>query len=126
MPLIESVKICFHKYAVFKGRASRSEYWWFSLFYTVGTIVLSLVSASGAMGSLIYSAFALGALLPMISVSVRRLHDIDRSGWYFLAFLIPLVGTILWLVWFCQCGTQGENRFGPDPMPINEPLAVDA
>jgi len=63
----------------------------------------------------IYSLYALAIILPALSVTVRRLHDRDRSGWWYWLLLIPLVGAIWLLVWFCSGGTQGDNRFGPDP-----------
>jgi uncharacterized membrane protein YhaH (DUF805 family) len=113
------------KYATFEGRARRAEYWWFELFLILVSIVLAIVDMSvfgleflkdyGGIGP-IGGLFSLAMLVPSLAVSVRRLHDKDKSGWYLLIGLIPLVGGIILLVWFCQRGTIGDNRFGPDPV----------
>jgi len=98
-------------YINFQGRASRSEFWWFALFVFVVSVVLNLVSE--VLGGL----FALAVLLPYIAVAVRRLHDVDRSGWWYLLVLIPLIGgLILIFAFFIHRGTAGANRFGPDPL----------
>lgn len=68
--------------------------------------------------SLVYSV---AVLIPSVAVGVRRLHDLDRSGWWLLIMLIPLLGTLLLLIYFCLRGTVGPNRFGPDP--LDEPLS---
>lgn len=110
MTFVESVKTCFGKYAEFKGRASRAEYWWFILF---------LVLASGvgaALGERMQAAAMLVSFLPAISVTVRRLHDLGKSGWWYWLGLIPLVGAIILLVWFCRKGAAEPNDFGPDPL----------
>jgi len=108
-------------YAVFSGRSRRSEYWFFVLFYLIIYVVLALVdrttgtysSTSGA--GLLTSIFALGMLIPSLSVSVRRLHDTDRSGWWLLIGFIPLIGVIVLIVFFVQDSGAGTNRFGPNP-----------
>ncbi len=110
-----SIAMCFSKYATFQGRAPRAEFWWFYLFVIIGMLVTSIiggVSDSSALGGIAYGLFSLGILLPNLAVSVRRLHDTDRSGWWLLIMLIPLIGTILIIVWFCSRGTRGPNRFG--------------
>ncbi len=116
MTFVESVKICFRKYAEFRGRASRSEYWWFSLF------LLLLYVVAAVLGNRILIAASLGTILPAISVFVRRLHDVGRSGWWYWIYLVPLVGTIVLLVWCCKKGTVGPNDYGPDPF---SPAASD-
>lgn len=113
------------KYANFSGRARRKEYWWYQLFITLAIAGLSIVDAmmmgperlmaTGGFGPLVGIA-ALGLILPSIGVSVRRLHDRDKSGWFLLVGLIPLVGGLIMLYWYVQRGTVGENRFGPDPI----------
>lgn len=110
MDFMTAVKTCFSKYVTFEGRASRSEYWWFTLFNIVGQLVLLAVFAP------IGIIFALAVLLPSIAVVVRRLHDVDRSGWWYWISLVPLIGAIVLLVWFCSKGTTGPNRFGHDPL----------
>jgi len=105
-----SIKTCFSKYADFNGRASRSEYWWFSLFTVLGYIVTAFIHEA------LYGVFVLGTLLPTIAVGARRLHDTGRSGWMQLIMLIPLIGALVLLYFVLQPG-EGENRFG-------EPIAV--
>jgi uncharacterized membrane protein YhaH (DUF805 family) len=109
------------KYADFSGRAPRAEYWWFYLLiiigYIVATILDSLLGLDGAVGpyGIVTALFGLAVLIPSIAVGARRLHDTDRSGWWLLIGLIPLIGAIVLLVFFVLPGTQGSNRFGPDP-----------
>ncbi|HEY0419803.1 MAG TPA: DUF805 domain-containing protein [Acetobacteraceae bacterium] len=111
----QAVQTCLAKYADFNGRASRSEYWWFALFCIVVNIVMSFIDRQTGMGVLsILVSVAL--LLPALAVGARRLHDRDRSGWFLLLSLIPLVGSIILLIWFCYRGIAGPNRFGPDPL----------
>lgn len=105
MTFFESIKTCFSKYADFDGRASRSEFWWWVLFVFLASSAASIVSpiASGV--------FSLAVLLPNIAVAARRLHDTDRSGWFQLIALIPLIGWLLMIYWCAQPG-KDPNRFG--------------
>lgn len=108
------------QYFDFGGRARRKEYWMYTLFNLLALIAAAIIdSALGLAGESgvgpVYGLYALAVLIPGIAVSVRRLHDIDRSGWWLLILLIPLIGAIVLLVWACMGGTQGDNRFGPDP-----------
>lgn len=128
----ESITTCLFKYVTWQGRASRSEFWYFWLFSMicyVGAMVIDRVlgttfqftnPASGVEESIGYGyAYILVALvlfLPGLSAMVRRLHDTDRSGWWYWIILVPLIGVILLLVWFCSRGTAGSNRFGFDPL----------
>jgi uncharacterized membrane protein YhaH (DUF805 family) len=133
----EAIGICFSKYATFKGRAPRSEYWWWVLFQLViGAVFESILlppllrdfeqtRATGVIPpqdvyhgiiQLIFTLISLALLLPSISVSVRRLHDRDKSGWWYFFPIVPVIGPIMVLIWFCQRGTNGGNRFGPDPL----------
>lgn len=141
----EAVRTCLNKYATFSGRASRSEYWYFSLFVTLVAVIL------GGMGALLLGpdpdnpsaaslvlfigvgVFYLAMFLPLIGVGVRRLHDRNMSGWWFLGFLvlgsIPFVGFLFSIAWFVISvlkGTDGDNRFGPDPLQIQNRAAVFA
>ena len=109
------------KYAVFSGRSRRMEYWFFVLFNLIVAFVLALIdmligtfSAVQNIG-LLSGIYSLAVLIPTLAVTVRRLHDIDRSGWWILINLIPLVGAIVLLVFSLLPGTPGSNRFGPDP-----------
>jgi uncharacterized membrane protein YhaH (DUF805 family) len=120
MNFVDAVKTCFRKYVDFNGRARRSEYWWFILFYTLLMIALiildTVIALAGLPLSVLTTLGSLAMFLPSLSAVVRRLHDTDRSGWMFLIGLIPLVGGIILLVFTCQRGTPGDNRFGPDPL----------
>ena len=98
MTFQESVKVCFSKYADFGGRATRSEYWWFFLF-------ILLVSAGASLFSNTLSAlFSLATLLPSIAAATRRLHDTNRSGWWQLIILVPVIGLIVLIVFLAQEG----------------------
>ncbi len=109
------------KYAVFSGRSRRKEYWYFVLFVVIVSIVLSLIdSLSGTYHSesgtgLLSGIFSLAILIPSIAVSVRRLHDIGRTGWWVLISLVPLIGWIVLLVFHVQDSTPGTNRYGRNP-----------
>ena len=111
----EAVRSCYSQYATFSGRAARSEYWFFVLFQCLITIACWLLIPFG-LGHMLLWLFALGNFLPALSVTVRRLHDTDHSGWWYWIVFVPLVGAILLLIWFCTRGTPGTNRFGPDPL----------
>jgi uncharacterized membrane protein YhaH (DUF805 family) len=108
------------KYAVFSGRARRKEYWFFVLFYLILAIVLCAIDiATGTFNEetgfgLLSGLLALGLLIPSLAVTVRRLHDTGRTGWWILIGLVPLVGFIVMLVFTVLDGTPGDNRFGPD------------
>jgi uncharacterized membrane protein YhaH (DUF805 family) len=113
-----SIKTCLGKYATFQGRASRSEYWYFILFTVLVEVVVSVVSGVlGDLGSILALLVILGLMLPGLAAAARRLHDIDRSGWWYLVVLVPLVGAIIVLIWFCKAGTPGANRFGEPVLP---------
>ena len=115
MTFEQAVRSCYSNYVTFSGRAARSEYWFFVLFQCVITIFCWVLIPFG-LGRALLGLFALANFLPAISVTVRRLHDTDRSGWWYWIALVPLVGAILLLIWFCTRGTYGTNRFGPDPL----------
>jgi uncharacterized membrane protein YhaH (DUF805 family) len=116
------------KYADFTGRARRREYWMFTLINVlVGVAIWMLGMIGGTLGSLISALgllYSLAVLVPGIAVSVRRLHDTGRSGWTLLLALVPLVSIVL-LVFLCQDGTAGDNRYGSNPRLASfEALAV--
>jgi len=115
MGFMEAVTSVYKRYVDFQGRSPRSEYWWFVLFILIVYIVgLGLTMAVPFLGILLL-IFYLGSLLPMIAVAIRRLHDLDKSGWFFLLAFVPIVSLLL-LYWFCLKGTEGDNQFGPDPL----------
>ncbi len=108
-------------YVGFSGRARRKEYWMYTLFNIIALIIamvldriLGLSSAESGIGA-IYILYALATFLPGLAVGIRRLHDTDKSGWWILLALIPLIGAIVLLVFFVIEGTPGDNSYGPDP-----------
>ncbi len=107
----KAVATAFKKYVTFSGRASRSEYWWFVLFYTLllGLAFYIDMSSGDGFSGLWVNIVTYGLLLPSITISVRRLHDINMSGWWYLVFLVPIVG-------ITKKGDEGDNRFGGDPL----------
>ena len=109
------------KYAVFSGRARRKEYWFYVLWYLIISIGLAIVdniigtySAKAGIG-LLGGIYALALLIPGISVTVRRLHDTGRTGWWLLIILIPLIGAIVLLVFMFLDSQPGDNEYGPSP-----------
>jgi len=133
----QAIATCFGKYASFTGRARRSEFWWFWLFNLIVTVILNIIDnavgwivdlgsetintgsgiitfANGDIGAL-STIWALVVLLPFLSVTIRRLHDTDRSGWWWWIWLVPCVGPIVLLVFMLLDSTPGDNRFGANP-----------
>ncbi len=105
---IDAVKLFFTKYADFNTRSRRSEYWWSVLFCAVvGSLATGILKDYAWIWSLV-------VLIPTIAISVRRLHDIGRPGTWYLLNLIPVVGSIILLVWYCQDST-GDNQWGSNP-----------
>jgi uncharacterized membrane protein YhaH (DUF805 family) len=111
----QAIQSGFSNYVNFSGRAARSEYWFWIVFYllaVVGTLAIDTMIGF----RLTLSIFAIAVLLPTIAVQVRRLHDLDRTGWWILLHFVPLVGAIVLIIWYCMRGREGPNRFGPDPL----------
>jgi uncharacterized membrane protein YhaH (DUF805 family) len=153
MSFIESIKTVLSKYAVFNGRARRSEYWWYTLAVAILSTILFVVlvapgygefmtatmeytaaadpaapmpvmPASLVTGYIIMSIVNLALLLPGLGVTVRRLHDTDRSGFWIFFALVPIVGPIMLIVWEATAGTPGPNQYGPDPKAVAQATAV--
>ena len=106
------------KYADFNGRARRAEYWSFALCTGVISGVLNILARIpkvGGLFSVLATIFSLAVLVPGLAVAWRRLHDIGKKGSWYLIGLIPFVGWIILIVWFCQDSQPGENEFGPNP-----------
>ena len=108
------------KYFVFQGRARRKEYWMFTLFNMLAYIALMIIEGILGMGGegglgLLSALYSLAILLPSLGVSVRRLHDTDRSGWWLLISLIPIIGAIVLLVFMVLDSQAGTNQYGPNP-----------
>lgn len=122
MSFAEAVRACLRRYATFSGRAQRPEFWWFTLFTIlvgIGLGVLdALVFGFGEEGGRPLSLLAsLALLLPGLAVSVRRLHDVGRSGWWLLIHLVPLIGALVLLWWHTRPSEPGPNAHGPPPLP---------
>jgi uncharacterized membrane protein YhaH (DUF805 family) len=108
------------KYAVFNGRARRKEYWFFVLFNIIITFVLGIIDGiaglKGAAGfGLLGILYSLAVLVPGLAVSVRRLHDTNRSGWWLLIALVPLLGAVVLIIFAAQDSQPNENQYGPNP-----------
>ena len=118
----ESLSVCFSKkYATFTGRARRSEFWYFYLFNMIISFSLNILM-SAFMGSSMYMVmmvilwlYSLAVLVPNLAVTVRRLHDIGKSGWNFLWVFLPIIGVILLLIWLVKDSSKGENKYGASP-----------
>lgn len=116
-------------YANFSGRARRSEFWYFVLVNLLISIGLAIIDAAlgleigagsvGVLGTL----YSLVVIIPSIAVAVRRLHDTDRSGWWLLISLLPIIGAIVLIVFYVQEGTPGENEYGPNPKETSDDIS---
>ena len=125
MNFFDAVKICFVKYTNFSDRASRSEFWLFSLFITIGSIIVMFldpmiagVSFEESFGDPLAPlsfVFSIAIIIPSISLTARRLHDVNRSGWWMLLYF-TIIGMIPLLYWCCKKGDEGENQHGPNPL----------
>ena len=116
------VDVLKNKYTLFTGRARRKEFWMFTLFNILVSLVISIAAAIlgnipilGVIFAFLPLVYCLAVLVPGIALGIRRLHDTNRSGWFLLLCLIPFVGGIILLVFFVLEGTKGQNQFGPDP-----------
>lgn len=124
MNMKNAVTTVLSKYATFQGRAARPEYWWWVLATLILFIALAVVDGALFAPMMGFEAFSedagqplsflasLALLLPNLAVSVRRLHDTDRSGWWLLLAIIPIIGSLVLLFFMIQRGTDGANRFG--------------
>lgn len=106
---------CWRKYVTFSGRARRREYWMFALFNIFASFAAGAVDFILVLPGTMNGLYSLAVFLPGLAVSVRRLHDTDRSGWWFLINFIPIVGAIVFLLFLCQDSKPGDNRFGANP-----------
>lgn len=115
MSFVDAIKTCFQKYVDFNGRARRSEYWWFNLFVGVVSGVLMMLGKHISFFGILSTVFGLATLIPSLSVTVRRFHDIGKRWPWILISLIPVVGLILCIVWTVKDSDPGDNMFGPNP-----------
>ena len=120
MTFVESIKSCLNGYVKFDGRAPRSEYWWFLVFIFLVDVVAACIDLSASTiyekSGLVSALANLALFLPNLAVCVRRLHDLNKSGWWVLLSFIPIIGPIVLIVWFATRGTVGANSFGEDPL----------
>lgn len=119
MNFVDAIAICFKKYVDFSGRARRAEFWYWTLFvFIVGicTAILDVVIFPYHEFGPLNSVWSIATFLPGLAVTVRRLHDVDKRGWWILLILVPIIGWLVLLYWYIQRGTTGANRFGPDPL----------
>ena len=111
MNFIESIKTCYKKFFDFSGRASKSEFWWFQLYVFIIYVLMFFVQGDLA---LVLSILTIVTIIPIWAASVRRLHDTDKSGWFVLIAIIPILGlAVIYLL--ILDGSKGKNRFGPKP-----------
>lgn len=106
----ESIQLCFQKYADFNGRAKRPEFWWFELFLFLASFALGFVS------DMLSALFALGTILPSLAVGARRLHDTNKSGWFQLLLLVPILGWIALIYLMTVEGDAQANQYGEPPV----------
>ncbi len=105
-------------YAGFSGRARRTEYWMFALINFIIVAVLDVIGIVIKAGTLLGGVYGLLVLIPSLAVGIRRLHDTGRSGWWLLIGLIPLIGTIILIVFMATEGQPGDNEYGPNPKQV--------
>ena len=120
MSFTDAIRSVFSQYVGFTGRARRSEFWYWTLFQIIVGIVASILDrAVFDRNNAAFSVLVgLGLLLPSLAVAVRRLHDSGRTGWWLLIGLIPVIGTIILIVFYVQ-DSQGDNKYGPSPKSVS-------
>jgi uncharacterized membrane protein YhaH (DUF805 family) len=123
MSFAEAIREGLSKYATFDGRARRSEFWWFLLFFAAVASAASVLDVvlfgiDSHDPGVISGLTTIGMLIPSLAVNVRRLHDVDRSGWWLWLGVVPLLGTLLLTAWAVQDSHPANNRFGACPKPL--------
>ena len=114
----QAISAGFSKYVNFRDRACRSEYWYWTLFTIIASIAAGIIDLT-LNTQFVTALFSLVTIIPTLAIAIRRLHDLDRTGWWILLGFIPLIGWIILLIWYIDKGTDGPNRFGPDPLAAN-------
>jgi uncharacterized membrane protein YhaH (DUF805 family) len=124
MSFVDAIKSVFTQYVGFSGRARRSEFWYFYLFTILLSIVASIVqrAMTNSTNGIVTTIIGLAIILPYLAVAVRRLHDTSRSGWWLLIGLIPVIGTIVLIVFWVQ-DSHGDNQYGPSPKAVGSTAA---
>ncbi|WP_206241217.1 DUF805 domain-containing protein [Novosphingobium terrae] len=127
MSLISWALLPYRRYAQFSGRSRRLEFWLFHLFTSLTNLALDLLlggdfsvglglrAEQTMLGNVVTAIFGLGSVVPTFAVTARRLHDTNRSQWWMALFFVPILGWLALLIFECQDGTPGPNRFGDDP-----------
>ena len=126
MNFLNAVKSYFVRWNDFKTRSSRSEYWWATLFSVLVSLASDLInvaiastpSALSFIIAILVIIFLIFMMIAGIALAIRRLHDLDKSGWWYL-LIFTIIGIIPLTIWFCFKGTEGENRFGENPLSKN-------
>jgi len=122
MDFQSAVRSGFSRCFDFKTRSSRSEYWFWVLFTFIASIILSFIDiialGAGDFGTL-SSLFSLVTIIPSLAVGVRRLHDIDKTGWFILLGFIPIIGWLILIYWFCIAGDEEDNAYGANPLKLS-------
>lgn len=121
MQMSNAFRLVLSQYATFSGRAGRGEFWWSTLAVFLISVVLTVIEVvifgSDAGGGVLSGIFGVAILLPMLAVAARRLHDTDRSAWWLLLYFVPILGSLVLIVFYVLRGTPGDNRFGaPGPL----------
>lgn len=109
---------CWSKFATFSGRARRREYWMFVLFNFLIGIACQIVDHVLGTSGIIYAIYTLAVIIPGFAVFCRRMHDVGRSGWWWLIAFVPIIGWILLLIWTCSNSEPGQNKYGPSPKGV--------
>ncbi|MCX5127996.1 DUF805 domain-containing protein [Streptomyces sp. NPDC002812] len=107
------------KYVVFSGRARRQEFWMFVLINFAVSIVVGIIDSVVGAGGLLSGLYSLAVLLPVLGLAARRLHDTDKSGWWLLLYLIPVLGWIVLIVFWATEGQPNPNQYGPSPKAVH-------
>ena len=113
-----AVKLAFQGYFDFRSRSTRAEYWWWLLFQGVACTTAGLIDTLLWQTFVLYWIFALGLFVAHWAVSVRRLHDTNKTGWWLLLVFVPFGGIVLW-VFYVQASDMGTNKYGPNPQGTN-------
>ena len=111
----EAISRGFKNYVSFSGRATRAEFWWWALFTVIGITVCGFVEGIFGIQNALTTIFRLGTLLPSLAVGARRLHDIDKSGWWQFLWFAIIIGWVILIVWAIRQGNNGNNQHVPDP-----------
>ena len=121
LPMVDfgtAVKLGFQRYVDFSDRSTRAEYWWWCLFTVVASFALFIadnLTGNSSLGGLLDMLFTLATIIPSLALGARRLHDINRTGWWLLLLFVPVIGWIVLIVWAIERGDKGTNKYGPDP-----------